>query len=68
MTEEKRGRGRPATGKTPQRQLGRVDDETWEMLQSAAKNADQSFTEWAVGELTRAARRQAKRRRQQSGE
>jgi len=63
MTEEKRGRGRPATGKTPQRQLGRVDDETWEELQAAARDAEMSWTAWAVRELLAAARRQARRRK-----
>lgn len=54
--------GRPSTGKTPVRQLGRVDDATWEALQEAAREAGQSWTGWAVAELRKAAKRQAKRR------
>ena len=55
--------GRPATGKTPPRQLGRVDDATWEVLQEAAREAGQSWTGWAVAELLKAAKRQVKRRK-----
>lgn len=64
MTEEKRRRGRPATGKTKPRQLGRVDDETWEALQSAARESGMTWTAWALRELCTAARRQIKRSRE----
>jgi hypothetical protein len=43
--------------RTPQRQLGRVDDAEWELLQSAAKAAGLPFTQWAKGILIPAARR-----------
>lgn len=43
---------------TPARQLGRVDDETWQLLQEAAQRAGIPFSKWAIGILTRAAKRQ----------
>ncbi len=42
---------------TPKRQLGRVDDETWDELKSAAERSGKSFTQWAMEILLRAARR-----------
>lgn len=45
---EKKGRGRPATGAAPQRQLGRVHDYLWEQLKEGAKLAGQPFATWAV--------------------
>lgn len=42
---------------TPARQLGRVDDETWQLLQDAAARSGQSFTKWAIAILKRAAKR-----------
>jgi uncharacterized protein (DUF1778 family) len=34
--QEKRGRGRPATGQTPKRYF-RMDDESWALIEAAAK-------------------------------
>jgi len=42
---------------TPGRRLGRVDDDEWERLQRAAEASEMTFTAWAVGVLSRAARR-----------
>lgn len=50
-------RGRPATGKTPPRQLGRVDDETWELIGRAAELLDKSKTEFMVETIVRKAKR-----------
>ena len=50
----KRGPGRPATGQTPKRWLGRVNDEDWKTITEAGKP---NFTKWALGILLRAARR-----------
>jgi uncharacterized protein (DUF1778 family) len=58
MTEPKRKPGRTATGRDPARQLGRVDAETWAELQAAASRSGQSFTQWALGHLVRAAKKQ----------
>lgn len=59
---KKRPVGRPAKPKrekyrTPQRQFGRVADETWQELKDAATNAGKPFTQWALEILLRAARR-----------
>ncbi|MEO2017348.1 MAG: hypothetical protein ABGZ53_23585 [Fuerstiella sp.] len=43
---------------TPQRQLGRVTDDDWNLLLTAAKEAGKPFTQWAVQILLRNARRQ----------
>jgi hypothetical protein len=43
---------------TPARQLGRVCDEDWELLQTAAAKTGKSFTGWAVEILLRNAKRQ----------
>ncbi len=42
---EQKGRGRPATGKTPQRQIRCPDDE-WAMFESAAALEDVSVAVW----------------------
>jgi uncharacterized protein (DUF1778 family) len=45
--------------KTPARQLGRVSDEDWALLQqAAAASGEESFTAWAVAILIRNAKRQ----------
>ncbi len=44
--------------RTPQRQLGRVSDEDWEMLKAAAEKAGVPFTQWALPILLRNAKRQ----------
>jgi len=45
---------------TPARQLGRVSDEDWAILQGAAASSGKSFTKWALEILLRAAKRQGK--------
>jgi len=45
---------------TKARQLGRIPDEEWDEMQSAASEAGESFTAWARGVLLRAARRSRK--------
>ena len=61
--QPKRGRGRPPKPAeerymTPSRQLGRVSDEDWQVLQDAASKSGKSFTQWAVEILLRNAKRQ----------
>ena len=63
MTNETNKGGRPRKAvedryTTPQRQLGRVDDETWQTLREAAQRAGKPFSQWAVEILLRAAKRQ----------
>lgn len=41
----------------PARQFGRVSEDEWTELQSAAKSSGKSFTKWALEILLRAARR-----------
>jgi hypothetical protein len=62
MTDKKPvGRPRVADKQhTPARQLGRVDNETWAMLQAAAKPG--TFTGWALPILVRAAKREQRRK------
>jgi hypothetical protein len=53
--------GRPPTERgaynpNPCRQLGRVGDEDWEEIRQGARDADQNYTQWAVGCLLREAR------------
>lgn len=62
---EPRKTGRPAKPpgekyQTPGRRLGRVPDDEWATLQSAAKASGKNFTAWAVGILLRAAKRASK--------
>ena len=49
--------GRPPTGVTPVRQLGRVDNSTWYLIQKAAALKGQTLTAYMVGTLTKSARR-----------
>ena len=44
--------------KTPQRQLGRVNDEDWETLKAAAAKRGETFSAWALAVLKRAAKRE----------
>lgn len=53
----KKQRGRPATGKTPVRQLGRIDDEKWRLIVRAAELCGQSITEFCTETLVRRAKR-----------
>lgn len=61
---EKRSPGRPrvATPKVPDksRNIGRIRDEVWEELKSAAERSGKTFTEWAVNHLLTAARSERK--------
>lgn len=64
MTTPKRGR--PATERgaynpNPARQLGRVAEEDWQTLKSAAAKRGESFTAWALRILLAAAKRELKR-------
>ena len=59
MTDpEKNKGGRPATGHDKPRILGRVADGPWNEVKDAAKRSGKSFTEWAMGVLLKAARRE----------
>ncbi len=68
MDEDKHERKRPGRPpkpagekfSTPARQLGRVSDEDWQLLQKAAETAGKTFTQWALDILLRNARRQTK--------
>lgn len=55
---ERRGRPRLARDPFPARMLGRVSDDEWALLKSAAESRGQSFTEWALTILRRNAQRQ----------
>ena len=55
-TQEKRGRGRPATGKTPKRYF-RADDEFWERVTTAAELSDETASEYIRRVLDRDAQR-----------
>lgn len=48
-------------GSAPARQLGRVREEEWNLLKSAAKNRGESFTAWALAILTREAKREMRK-------
>jgi uncharacterized protein (DUF1778 family) len=56
-------RKKAATKKTdsakynPNRQIGRVSDETWDLLKRAAEHEGLSFTRWALQILIREAKR-----------
>ncbi len=54
--EEKRGRGRPATGKTPQRQF-RCPNNEWELFQQAAETEGVTVPVWLRKAGVRAAKR-----------
>jgi hypothetical protein len=60
--------GRPPTERgaynpVPARQLGRVSDDDWDTLKAAADKRGESFTQWALGILLRAAKKELKGRR-----
>lgn len=46
------------------RQLGRVSDEDWQLLKSAAEQSGLTFTEWALGHLLKQARKEIHGKRQ----
>lgn len=47
---------RPIKGNTPVRQIGRVGDEEWAEIKSAAARSGRTFTRWAVDGLLTLAR------------
>ena len=53
--------GRPVTGPTPARQLGKIADEEWSVLKSAAERTGMTFTQWAVGVLLKEAKKVLRR-------
>ena len=55
-TQEKRGRGRPATGQTPKRYF-RADDELWAQIGSAAELSGETASEYIRRVLGRDAKR-----------
>lgn len=55
----KRGPGRPATGKSPQR-IFRVDDESWELIERAAIAGGQTVSAFMRDTLLKAAKRRLK--------
>lgn len=52
----KRGRGRPATGKTPKRYF-RMDDESWAIVEKAAAVDGPSVSDFIRDAILRAAKR-----------
>jgi hypothetical protein len=67
MEKMSNNRGRPATKRgaynpNPARQFGRIGDDDWNELKSAADAAGQSMVEWALPALLRKARREEKGR------
>lgn len=61
MTTPTRGRPRSTNPRIP-RQLGRVDDATWEYLLSGARAAGKTFTDFAVETLVAQSRRELAKR------
>ena len=57
--EEKRGRGRPATGITPIRYF-RMDDEAWASVERAAEMAGVTVSEWIRERLLKAVKRESR--------
>lgn len=57
--DEKRGRGRPATGITPIRYF-RMDDEGWATIEKAAELAGVTVSEWIRERLMKAAKRESR--------
>lgn len=54
--DEPRGRGRPATGQTPQHQFRCPDDE-WELFEQAAAKEELSVAAWLRQVAVKAAKR-----------
>jgi uncharacterized protein (DUF1778 family) len=54
--QEKRGRGRPATGQMPKRYF-RMDDDSWAIIEKAAGDAGKSVSEFIRDTMLRAAKR-----------
>ncbi len=59
---KKRPVGRPTKPKrekykTPQRQLGRVDDDSWNVLRSVTEETGVPFIQWALPVLLKEARK-----------
>ena len=60
-TEEKRGRGRPATGQTPKRYF-RMDDESWAIVEAAAQAQGEDVSSYVRKALISSAKRVLARR------
>lgn len=58
--EQKRGRGRPATGQTPKRYF-RMDDESWALVEAAAKERGEDVSSYVRRVLLANAKRVAPR-------
>jgi hypothetical protein len=56
MTEQKRGRGRPATGQTPKRYF-RMDDTSWQAVEAAAKAQNEDVSSYIRRVLLASAKR-----------
>jgi hypothetical protein len=54
--EQKRGRGRPATGQTPKRYF-RMDDDGWAVVEAAAKARGSDVSTYIRGVLLASAKR-----------
>jgi hypothetical protein len=59
--EQKRGRGRPATGQTPKRYF-RMDDESWADIEAAAKAQGEDVSSYIRKVLLASAKRVLARR------
>ena len=60
-TEQKRGRGRPATGQTPKRYF-RMDDEAWAAVEAAAKAKGEDVSTYVRNALISSAKRTLSRK------
>ena len=56
----KRGRGRPATGKSPMRYF-RMEDESWALIEQAASQSTETLSAWIRDCLTKAAKKASRR-------
>ena len=59
--QEKRGRGRPATGQTPKSYF-RMDDESWGLVEAAAKAQGEDVSSYVRKVLVASAKRIAARK------
>jgi len=55
-TQEKKGRGRPATGQMPKRYF-RMDDESWKEVEQAATGSGQTVSDFVRDAILKAARK-----------
>lgn len=60
----KRDRGRPPTGQTKVRQIGRVPEAVWQaVLRGHRASGSRNFTRWATAALLQKARQESTRRK-----